>query len=357
MLDDRPLPDPELTFGNVFFFLSIAGDDTFDQAMRLLEVADFGEPGMLEMCIDALVFAPHERIDAAASRWLGRREGDWRYMGVEVLRRRRTLTNAEFDALGNDSDPRVLASLARAMHTLPQPPAPGALGWFLQHREEQVVRGALESAMLMRRVEGYERALELTSEGKGAWAEAAMFVGIAGRPEARAVLENEVATTGGSPVSLRALGWYGDVTFIPFLLGRLRDGEDDAKAAALDALERITGASIVDASIVPEYERSDEPFVRARRDYEPPGILDATPQAWSDWWKRWRSGAEPENRYRWGHAYTLRDTFRELCHEQFPQKDRPWAAMELAIRGNAKGLPDWDDWVVRQRESLRALRH
>src|SRR5690606_3902896 len=69
MLDDRPIPDPELTFAAVFFFGCLAGDDAFDQALRLVEVSDLSEPEMLEMVADALVFAPHPRIDQYLPRW------------------------------------------------------------------------------------------------------------------------------------------------------------------------------------------------------------------------------------------------------------------------------------------------
>ncbi|HJL19799.1 MAG TPA: hypothetical protein RMH99_29315 [Sandaracinaceae bacterium LLY-WYZ-13_1] len=352
MLDDRPLPDPELTFGTVFFFLSLAGDDAFDQACRILEVADLTEPGMLEMCIDALTFAPHPRIDAAAGRWAGREDPDWRYLAVEALRRRRALSRALLDARGHDDDERVLASLARALPDLPGGAPPGALGWFLRRPSERVVRAALESAMRLRNPIGYERAAELVHQGRDAWADAALFVGITGRPEARAVLEEAMATA-GSPTTLRALGWYGDPTFVPFLLGRLRHGDEPCKGAALEALERITGASIVDASIEREYPRGAEPFVGERPPpYEEPGILDGTPDAWQAWWDRW-GGAEPERRYRFGRVYTPALTLEELARDDALQRDRPWASWELSVRGRWTLPLDHQDLVRRQRRLLR----
>lgn len=352
LLDDRPLPDPEMTFGNVYFFLSIAGDDAFDQAARILETAELGEPGMLELCTDALVFAPHPRVDAFMSRWSRSEVADRRALAVEVLRRRRALTRELFDALGGDDDARVLASLARALPFLPGGAPPGALGWFLQRSEEPVVRAAMESAMRLRQVSGYERAVQITSARDGAWAEAVLFVGISGGPEVRAVLEDDIASA-GSNTALRAIGWYGDPTFVPFLLGRLRHGDEGAQAAALEALERITGASIVDASLEAEHARGEEPFVGRRPPYEEPGILDGDPDAWQAWWERWGRAAEPEGRYRFGRPWTPTASYEEVLRETSLQRDRPWAVMELATRGGRPLPLDWHDLIVRQRAAAR----
>ena len=353
LLDDRPIPDPELAFANVFFFGCLAGDDAFDQVVRLVEVSELSDPEMLAMLTDALVFAPHPRIDAALPGWLTHPDPDRRALAVEVLRRRRTLSAAHIDLLAREDDPRVLASAVRSLPTLVGPRPAGLLGWSLSHVSELVVRAALEAAMLIRSEAGYRKAVEIVNSGSGDFAEAAMFVAIAGGPEARQVLEDEIASD-GSPTALRALGWYGDVTFVPFLLGRLRHGDDGAKAAALDALERLTGASIIDAKIVPEYRRKDLPFVRERRDYELPGILDGTPDAWEAWWKTHGRRADPKVRYRWGHAWSPRDNRWELEHGEFLQRDRPFAACELNLRSSSFTL-DWLGFVGSQRHEVAAV--
>jgi hypothetical protein len=349
-LDDRPIPDPELAFANVFFFGCLAGDDAFDQVVRLVEVSELSDPEMLAMLTDALVFAPHPRVDTSLPRWLTHVDPDRRALAVEVLRRRRTLSAAHIDLLAREDDPRVLASAVRSLPTLVGPRPAGLLGWSLSHTSELVVRAALEAATLLRSELGHAKAVDIVQTGRGDFAEAAMFVAITGGPEARRVLEDEIASD-GSPTALRALGWYGDVTFVPFLLGRLRHGDDGAKAAALDALERLTGASILDAKIVHEYRRKDRPFVRERRDYELPGILDGTPDAWEAWWKAHGRGADPKVRYRWGHPWSLRDNQWELEHGAFLQRDRPFAAMELAAR-RAPTLLDWTALVNAQRRAL-----
>jgi len=353
LLDDRPMPDPELTFGNLFFFGSVAGDDSFDQLLRLLRLSELDDREMRVMVTDALVLAPHPRIDEHLPAWLTDADPNRRLLAVDVLRRRRTLTVAQLDQVGNDPDTRVLASLARAIPTLVGHPAIGALGWFLDHHDEGVVREALGSAMRMCRPRGAERARRLTEERGGAWAEAALFTAISGGSDAYEVLM-EAAAREGQPTAYRALGWFGDPRSVPFLLGRLRDGDDGQRATALDALERITGAGIVDAGIVPEYDRASEPFRGEPREYEPPGLLDGDPDAWAAWWERWGRLAERKTRYRWGRPYSLAQNLHELRDEAFIYRDRPWAHYELAARGRVPLALDEQDLVVRQEQSLDA---
>ncbi|HEY8430493.1 MAG TPA: hypothetical protein VIL20_19065, partial [Sandaracinaceae bacterium] len=136
MLDDRPIPDPELTFAAVFFFGCLAGDDAFDQALRLVEVSDLSEPEMLEMVADALVFAPHPRIDQYLPRWLTHDDADRRTLAVEVLRRRRTLSAMHLELLAREEDERVLAGAIRSLPTLVGRPPTGLLGYGLSHPSE-----------------------------------------------------------------------------------------------------------------------------------------------------------------------------------------------------------------------------
>ena len=353
MLDDAPLPDPELTFGNVFFFGSLAGGDSFDQVERLLELSALDDAEVATMVTDALVLAPHPRIVEHMGSWLSDADADRRAIAVDVLRRRKALTLEQFEQVGADPDERVLAGLARALPNFEQPP-PGALSWFLQHESESVARAALEASMRLARRAGYERACSLMDERGGAWAEAAMFVAIAGDDEARPLLEEDLATS-GSTTTLRALGWYGDATYAPFLLGRLRHGDEGQVAAALEALERITGASIVDASIAPEYTTDDAPFTRGARAYEPPGILSNDADAWEAWWEAWGEAAEPKKRYRWGHLFTLGDLAHELAHPGFLQGDRPWASMQLSYGARVPPALDWTDLVLRQKRAVAGI--
>ncbi|MBZ0117881.1 MAG: hypothetical protein K8H88_12840 [Sandaracinaceae bacterium] len=354
-LDDRPMPDPELTFGDVFFLCSIAGDDTFDEATRLARTADLAEPEMLAMLTDALVFARHPRIDSFMNRWLSDASADRRALAVEVLRRRGTLSRDGLNLAMRDSDTRVLASAARAL-TLHRDVALGSTGWFLAHPDEHVCAAAIQAALWLGLRAGLHRAEEIVREDLGDFAQAAMYVAISGNERVRTVLEEELATE-GTVSSVRAMGWFGDTRWVPFLLGRLRNGADDLKVAALDALERLTGASLTEAVPEPEYRRAEEPFMRPRRDYEPvPQLLD-DPDAWEQWWKRHGRSADPKKRYRWGHEWSAQDNLHELSHADMVTRDRPFAALELAARVGGHSAPlDTDDWVARQRRHVRQWR-
>ncbi|MCC6877019.1 MAG: hypothetical protein IT378_22125, partial [Sandaracinaceae bacterium] len=351
LLDDRPLPDPELTFGIVFFLCSVAGDDTFDEAMRLVSLSDLADEEMRVMLADALVFAPHPRIDETLPRWLGDSSADRRALAAEVLRRRGTLLGPHLEQASRDSDPRVLASVAHALCAIERGRAAGTLGWLLAHEDERVARAALETSTRLRSPFGYERAVQLVQEDRGDFASASVIVAVSGDRDARRVLEDEVAGE-GHPGVLRALGWYGDVGFVPFLLGRLRNGDEETMLAALDALERLTGASLTDADPEPTYSPEERPFVRERVDYEPGATLSMDADVWESWWRAHGRAADPKRRYRWGKPWALGDLVHELRHEQFPQRDRPYAALELGFRSHTQCTLDWTAWVQRQRKQV-----
>ena len=351
LLDDRPIPDPEMTYANLFFHLCVSGDDTFDQAWRLLELAELEDQEMRAMCIDAFVFGPHPRTDAPARFWLKDPRPERRHFAMEVLRRRRKLRRQDLDLVAHDPHIPVLESLARSLPTVLDGPPPGALGWLVGHEDERVVRAALESALRLREPMGYSRALDLVAEGRGSWADAIVIVAIAGDESSRAPIEYELATA-CTPAALRAAGWFGEPSLVPFLLGRLEHGEPPEQGAALTALERITGASIIDASIVPEYAPRDMPFERERRTYKDPGLLDGTPEAWRAWWEAWGGGAKPGTRYRWGHRYTIEDTLDELVGDNHRYAARHDAAMELGVRGGHVVGLDRDDFVFQQHREL-----
>lgn len=348
VLDERPIPDPELTFGNVLVFGCLAGDDAWEQAKRLVEVADLSDPEMHTMLADALVFAPHPRIDEHLPGWLESADADRRALAVEALRRRGTLDLRGLEIAARDDDPRVVASAVRALPRLRS--SSGLLGYALHHPSELVVRAALEAAMLLRSERGPARAAELAREGRIEWAEAAMSLAIEGARASRPLFEDAMGR-GAHPVGLRALGWYGDATFVPFLLGRMESDEPLVRDAALDALERITGASLTERVTVRSYAPTDLPFRRARREHEPAVPLSTDASCWRAWWKEHGSLARPDDRYRWGHRFSVADTRRELAFDEFPFRDRPFAAMELAWHRGGEP-PDWLAWVSVQRAQL-----
>jgi hypothetical protein len=352
LLDDRPLPDPELTFANVFFLSCIAGDDTFDEAMRLVRISDLDDVEMSNMIVDALVFSPHPRVEPKLVSWLDHPDAGRRVLAIEALRRRNAFPAASLDPLSRDEDLRVIASAARAVRSVPDADAYAALPWFLHHDDEEVVRAALESAAWLRAESGYIRAAALVESGKVDFAGAILFVAISGRSDARPLLEARARKP--SKHALRALGWFGDASHVPLLIERLAD--DAEQAAALAALERITGASLTEASPEPKYTEDTLPFAARTSAYEPPSAALADPAAWTAFWQTHGRRAKRDQLYRWGRPWSVALARHELEHRDFLFRDRELAAMEHNLRGQRRLRFEPHAFIASQRRALEEHR-
>jgi hypothetical protein len=355
ILEERPLPDPELTWAAIFLFGSIAGDDALDQTMRLVRVAPLDVPAMATAVADALSLAPHPAIADALRPWLGDADPARRAVAAGVLTRRGAITLDEARRATRDPDKRVVLEGARALAV-----AFGRLDDFdfegvLAHKEPAIAAAAMTAATLRKREAGVRRALSLTAEGQGAFADAAMLVAVGARQDALDALRADAAAA-GSPVTLEALGWFGSVAVVDYLIGRLRADEPAAVAAAADALQRITDASLTDDVPDPVYAPGDRPFVRF---FRPPTVvaeLSKNPDIWGAWWKKHRANAKETTRYRFGHAWTPLDSLWELECAWAAPRERAYAHLEIVSRTSVDSPFDAQAFVARQEAQLREIR-
>lgn len=355
LLEERPVPDPELTWANLFLFGSIAGTDALDQALRLVRTVDLGDPAMAGAVADALSLAPHPGIEPAARAWLkadGPRE---RTLGLRVLARKGALQAAEALRGLEDSDLEAVRAAAQGLGRARGEVPARALAAALRHEDEETVRAALESALLRRSEAGLQRALELTQKGRGGFADAALFLAVAAGPEAAEALRQGLAVD-ADPTVLRALGWWGDTGFVEVLLQYLGGEIPGLKPAALEALQRLTGASLTEDGPKPGDERTPPRFLQP---FEPPTpALELTDKAslWADWWEKHGRHARKGTRYRFGHEWSPRTSLWELeCRDSLPL-ERRLAHVELAVRTGGAIPLDREDFVVRQLGQLEAWR-
>ncbi|MGD5588118.1 hypothetical protein QUT57_22700, partial [Xanthomonas citri pv. citri] len=95
-LEERPLPDPEMTWALLFLFGSIAGDDAADQVVRLVLSADLDAPDMALFVADALALAPSPALERPLRAWMtAAARPTLRALALTALGRRRLLTFAE----------------------------------------------------------------------------------------------------------------------------------------------------------------------------------------------------------------------------------------------------------------------
>ncbi|QSQ11622.1 hypothetical protein [Myxococcus landrumensis] len=351
LLDERPLPDPEMTWGVLFLHGCLAGDDALHQVERLLQTVGLEVPEVFDAAADALTFVPHPGTEGLLRRWL-KEPGLARQFAVRALGRRGELEGRESLGLVWGDAPELVLEGARAL-----PRARGELDLretarLLRDEREEVVAAAIEALLLRRSASGLQHAHALLAEGRGAFANAALWTAVGGGVEARKDFEAALAGTSVSPVVVEALGWYGSLAFMDFLLARLRAGKKDA----VGALQRLTGASLTDDEPAPEYEKGEEPFTGG---FSPPPLeleLTADAKVWTAWWEKHRGRASLSKRYRWGHQWSTQDNLWELEHAYASMRERRLAWHELVARTGATHPFDPRDFVARQQAAVTRWR-
>jgi HEAT repeat protein len=337
----------------MFLYGSVKGDDTSDQVMRLAAMAPLDVPDMLESVADALAFVPNPGVEDPLRLWLQHAEAERRIVAARALSRRGSLTMEEGLALTRDRDSSVLVAGADAAVSIRERDRAGLISPLLQHKEEGVVRAAIRASILRGENGGYTRAVELLSEGRGDFADACIFVALSGGAEHGPALF-EHATHTKSPASIAALGWFGHLGAVEFLLDRLADEDEAACSAAVVALERILGASLTEITTDPEYPPEALPFERPFVDWEVEMDIFGEPVVWRAWWEKHRGRAKSGARYRYGSEWTIAHVMWEIEQPDAMLDTRRLAHMELVTRLGAEAPFDPEAFVAKQRRQLAA---
>ncbi|HEY8205845.1 MAG TPA: hypothetical protein VIG99_00090 [Myxococcaceae bacterium] len=352
LLDERPVPDPEMVWGVLLLHGCLAGDDALHQVERVLRTAWPDEPEVFDAACDALAFVPHPDLEGLLQSWLRGEEVLLRRLAVRVMGRRGWLEAKDALALARGDAGELALEAARALPSTRGELDLGETAWLLRHEQEAVVGAAIETLLLRRSEAGILHARALLLECRGSFAGAALWAAIGGGPDVQADFEATMKRDASSAALLEALGWYGSLRFADFLIERLRAGQLEA----VGALQRLTGASLTDEEPEPEYEKGEEPFVRG---FVPPTIepkLTKDAEVWAAWWKRYQGRAALSKRYRWGHLWSPQDNLWELEDSLASMRERRLAHHELVARTGGTHLFDPRDFVVRQEAVLAQWR-
>jgi len=352
LLEERPVPDPELTWAVVFLFGCIAGDDAVDQAMRIARLTPLDAPALRESVADALTHVPHPGVESRLRPWLddptpGRREA-----AIVALGRRGLLSPVALAAFARDPDVAVARA---AVEAFPLAMPREALADALAHPAEAVLGAALDAAARSAPDLAARRAAELMRAHGAERGDAAMHVAIGTGEEGLAILHGGGELT---PTRCEALGWYGHVASVGVLLQGLAHPHKPTVASAALALWRITGAPLTDDEPAPA--PAPESFKGATWEDdelpECPVELCLAPGPWSAWWAAHGAGADPSLRWRCGRRWRVDDNARVLSAKASRPRDRRWAALELASR-TGRRLP-FEAWrfIPRQLAQIAAWR-
>jgi hypothetical protein len=349
-MEEAALEDPDYVWGAMMLYGSVGGDDTFDQLLRVVSEVDLGDEEMRARVADAWSFVPHPRAEAELLRWLRSSHAERVLVALHALGRRRVLSVDE--ALGfaaEQADPRVAREALLALALAAGRVEPFRLVDPLSRRAPEVLDAAMEAALAHGVPHGVVRARELVASDAADGTRAALWLALGGDERDFDALLRSAASS-DAPVGLEAIGWYGHLGAVDFLIGRLRGGADDA----VRALQRITAANLTDDDPAPDYADAPKPFERAAPPtYQPEPSLDA--DVWAAWWARWRHLADPSRRHRFGHPCGLRDLLWELREGWSAPASRRLVAMEASSRTTCRVPLDPRDFVPRQAHLIRGV--
>jgi uncharacterized protein (TIGR02270 family) len=347
LLEDRPIPDPEMLWAAIFVLGCLHGDDTRDQIVRLVDMSPLDDEELFEAIADVLSVVPHRGVEGVMRRWLEDGDPLRVALGVHVLgRRRATMVDTLLPLLAHDH-PRVLEETARALEQVPGDLREPDLRDVLRHDDPAVFAAAAECAVV-RGFRGGVVEAEYRLQRPNPVEHAAILVALTS-DEAALELIFSVAAVKPSRVIYEALGWLGSLTIVPFLLGRLRDGD----VSAVVALQRLTGASLTDEDPIRLFEEKDRPFVRDH--FLPPPhelLLSEDADVWAQFWEEHKADAKEKRRYRFGHEWSSRDNLYELADMPGTARNRRFAYLELCARCGGSLPFDPKAFVVAQRAQV-----
>jgi len=359
---EAPGPDPERAFAAALTLGCIEGSDTVGAAvMTLKQSAPETYPGWFEgFWLASSPFIERAMMDLCTSR-----RGELVALALDVLHARGAWSDELLGPLLERREPSVRARLARALAAeLPREEALRRLeGWLGEAADEEVTLAAAEALLRRGHRHGLAAIREIAKTRAGLSSRlhqgALHLLCLAGGPSDLDVLLPALNAEPSAQL-LRWLGRFGHVEVLPALLSHLHHGDREIVAAAAEALDRITGASL--------REVVEEPWEVEL----PPEVMDAPgalpmptrkvervvtdPERWSTWLTHHARRFDERLKYRAGVPFTPLQIVAELEAPVTPPEAREEGALELALVTGLRFRFSPHDWVARQRQDLSELR-
>jgi len=193
-----------------------------------------------------------------------------------------------------------------------------------------------------------------------------IYLAFAGNQQDYTLFTHALKFEGMLPPVVEALGIYGNVQAMEFLLKQLNTDDDELKLETAKSLNMISGANLKETAIIVEQEEPDLDVddiigqADANKDKEPGDSREVEVQRhctdfqiWSNWWQNNKGRFDPNQRYRFGKPYTFFLVLEEIAKPDTAYADRQRAYYELVIRSGEYIAfePDW--FVDKQIEALK----
>lgn len=353
---------------------SIDGRDTLALAERFLHEQESVSPEWAEAFGAALALVPHADASRLAFRYAHSAHVAHRALGLRALVRR-GLLDRELLAKASLDEPLVAVE---ALPTFAQITNRDEASFVLDQAIERSVEHAGLRAATLRALSANchlsaEMLLLEDFQSKDSADAAILLAQNSGRSGANKILEwvRPRPTAAGA----EALGWTGLIEAVPVLIAALASPDELIQAASAQALERITGARLLEEveiqperimdPDVPDPVPDDKPSlarqVSSPRDQPEAGSPDRIeritrdPQRWRAWWAQNGGNFDRNQRYRRGYPWSPHVVWTELGSALATPSERRWLKHELSLRTGAPVLFDPHDFVAHQELVLAAF--
>lgn len=352
----------------------IDGRDALALAERLLHEQESVSPEWADAFGAALAVIPHPNAAQLAFRYAHSAHVAHRALGLQALVRRGVF-DRELLAKASLDEPLVAAvALPTFAQITTRDEASSVLAQAIERSEEDpMLRAATLRALSANCHLSAETLLFQDFQSKDSAQAGILLAQNSGRSGANQILEwvRPRPTAAGA----EALGWTGLVDAVPVLIGALASADEPLQAASAEALERITGARLLEEveiepervldPDVPDPVPDDQPTlaqkVSSPRDQPEAGSPDRIqritrdPQRWRAWWTQNGGNFERNQRYRRGYLWSAQIVWTELGRALATPSDRRWLKHELCLRTGAPLLCDPSDFVAHQELVLAAF--
>lgn len=366
---ESEVPDAMRAFAFAFTLGCIEGRDTAGLVVSVLKQRPKEEwPGF----VDGLTLAPNPAVDEVLPELLTHPAPGLAALAIDVLGGRGSLTTEVVGWIRARRDPTLDARLAEALAgALDRDVAIACLEELLHaghHGDDDALFCAAARSLMIRGHGPARDALrsELAAHTSIVRLESAIeLIAIAGRADdCLGLLDAITALPGPTPRVLRALGRFGHIGTLSYLVDTLRrfEGDELVTEATGEALERITGAGLRrtveepwETGLPPEL-RSAAEAVGATTPMRTVEKVILDPAQWDEWGRAHLRELDPRIKHRGGRPFSPAGVVDELEAKSTPCVRRPDVAFELGcILGTLGGFRP-DDWVTRQRAQLAHLR-
>lgn|GEM_PF-921058 len=352
----------------------IEGRDALALAERLLHEQESVSPEWADAFGAALALVPHPDASRLAFRYARSPHVAHRALGLRALLRR-GLFDRELLAKAALDEPLVAVEALPAFAQITtRDEARSVLDHAIERSEQDLALRSATLRALSANCHLSAEAVFLHDFQSNDSAEAGILLAQnSGRAGANKILEwvRPRPTAAGAT----ALGWTGLVEAVPVLIGALNSSDEPVQAASAEALERITGARLLEEveieperimdPDVPDPVPDDQPSlaqaVSPARDQPASGSPDRIeritrdPQRWRAWWLENGANFERSLRYRRGYPWSPHIVWTELGRAVATPADRRWLKHELTLRTGALLFCDPSDFVAHQELVLAAF--